>query len=269
MTLAIALANSEMPIPAQQAPPANAIERHAYDFATLLAAPVRSSTTTQQDRLAPPRGEHMASTPAATRREVFHEFRAAEFLETGVFGRMDVSALIDTTDAMAARTHQIGTGSEACVQRPPQQSPARDLLTCRATLEPASNSAMATSGTSPQQRLLPRPPAHALSRPPDVVDEAAPATLGDQGRSVNRSLARISFRCADRRALFLASGPGSAVHVAITVADHGLSVFARIGRMEPTERARLRHAAALLLAQHGHHGATVTLDTDVTEAKGE
>lgn len=267
MTLAVALVNSEMSTPAQQAPSANA--RQAYDFAALLAALVQSSTTTQHDCLALPQDEHPASTPAATRGEVSHESRAAEFLETGVFGLMDVSALIDATGTMAAHTHQIGTSSGACVRGPHQQRPARDVLTCGVAFEPASNSAMATSGTSPQQHLRLRPPAHTLSRPPDVIAEVPPATLGDRGRSETRSPARISFHYADRRAPFLASGQRSAVHVAITAAEHGLSVFARVGRMEPTERARLRHAAALLLAEHGHHGATVTLDADLAEAKGE
>ena len=268
MTAAIALANSEMPSPAQQAPWANAFERQPPDFATLLAALVRASTMTQQDHLASPRDEPRASTPAATRGEVFHEIRAAEFLETGVFGLMGVSALIDAADTMAVRMHQIATSSGGCAQHLPQQGPARDLLTCRVALAHTPNSAMTTSSTSPQQRLPSRPPVDIVSRPPDAVAEATSVTLRTKGRCENRSLARISFRYAEQRALLLAYGQTNAVHVAITAAEHGLSVFARVGRMEPTERARLRHAAALLLAEHGHHGATVTLDADLAEAKG-
>lgn len=51
----------------------------------------------------------------------------------------------------------------------------------------------------------------------------------------------------------------SAVTVALHAIDGELAVYARPGRMAPTERARLRNAIAHVLAEHGHYDALVTL----------
>lgn len=237
-------------------------------FAVLLAALARPSVTaTEHDRLDLRPVIHSASEMAAPRREALHELRAAEFQETSVFGLMRVIAFAGRAEHSATLTQRVGPSFDTSGPRPPQRTYAPDVAICRAVPGIASHSETATQGTSPRQPLVAQ-----LARgvrPQHVAADDAPVTLRVQGQTKSRSQARISFHCADHRPISLASGQTSAVHVAITAAEHGLSVFARVGRMEPTERARLRHAAALLLAEYGHHGATVTLDAGSAEAKGE
>lgn len=269
MTMAVALPNPATPIPQPAQPTARAGERERHDsfFAVLLAALGRSSETTMpQDCLSLPQGVRSASETAAPRREAHHGLRAAEFKETGVFGLMGIGALARGAENSAALTHRIGPSLKTCAQRPPQPH-APDVAFCGVAFAAGANSATTTPGAPPHSRL--KAPRLAGPRPQADVADAAPATVRVQRQPESRSPARIALQSATKRALLLASGQTSAVHVAITAAEHGVSVFARVGRMEPTERARLRHAAASILAEYGHHGATVTLDAEIAESRGK
>jgi hypothetical protein len=50
------------------------------------------------------------------------------------------------------------------------------------------------------------------------------------------------------------------VFVALHATDNEFAVYARAGRMAPTERARLRNAVTVLLAEYGHFDVPVRLD---------
>lgn len=68
---------------------------------------------------------------------------------------------------------------------------------------------------------------------------------------------------ASRRQLSADSFPpkrGPLVHVTLHATEQSVRVLARVGRMEPTEQARLRHAVSALLSEHGVLEATIVLD---------
>lgn len=269
MTVAVALPNpaTSVPQPAPLTARTDGCEPQGSVFAVLLAALARSSdAATQQDCLSLPQGVCSASKTAAPTREAGHELRTAEFKETGVFGLMGIGALTSGAEDSATLTQPMGPGLKTSAQRPPQQPHAPDVTFSGAALGSSTSSATVTPSASPRSRLEAPPLAH--PRPQDVIADAAPAAIRVQRQAESRSPARIAFHSAAKHALLLASGQTSAVHVAIAAAEHGVSVFARVGRMEPTERARLRHAAASILAEYGHHLAIVTLDVDIAETRG-
>ena len=272
MTVAVDSANPAQPIapPAQLTTRDEECEHQDSSFAVLLATLARPPVTaTAHDRLDLRPIIPSACEVAVPWREALYERRAAEFQETSVFGLVEVIALAnDSVDGIAV-SQQVSPSWGTRASRPLQRTHAPDIDVFQAVLGGVANSETSAQGVSPRPPLGVSPPVHTSLRPQDVVSDAAPATIRVQGRAENRSPERPSLHRADQRAPSLASGQRNAVHVAITAAEHGLSIFARVGRMEPTERARLRHAAALLLAEHGHHGATVMLDADLAEAKGE
>lgn len=235
-------------------------ERQDAAFASLLTAEAPPcATATERDRLDSPQVVHAAG--AARSCEGLGETRAAEFQETGLFGLMDDVALGDSEDR-EARPTQVAAGLNTGVSPLPQQILAPDIGAGH-TSAPA-----AIQGDLHRPSPAPVPPT-AHSRPQHAIADATRVTTQARGRPVSSPTERTALHRADQRAFWPASGQTSAVHVAIAAAEHGLSVFARVGRMEPTERARLRHAATLLLAEHGYRGATITLDADLAEAKGE
>ncbi len=236
-------------------------------FAVILEALGRASSAARcpvADILPGETGNLASSTPL---RDAHLAPRAFRFVETGVFGLMQPAAFSRATGGGTASSRQVLPPGPAASDQ-------------RRTLDKGEASRAAVIGveiiTLPHSgAAAPRPEESRMSllhhhsdRTFGATAQLRPSTLAKRPSPPPERPQRTDQRGPVQHRPSPAPAQTSAVHVAIAATERGLQVFARVGRMEPTERTRLRDAATSLLAAYGHRGATVTLDVESLERGG-
>ncbi len=178
---------------------------------------------------------------------------ALAFSEAGVFGRGAPTA---------AEFVSLPPQTNSSSSRPPRLAPNVAPTAPAGASASLGRAGFAPAGTTDaqplrqpyRQPLCPR--AHA-----DAPQSTTASSLAEASRSVDcfsRTFAPARVRPAQRAPLQTAAHT-NAVNVAFYETGRAAEVIARVGRMTPTERARLRQAVANLLARHGYHGAHLRL----------
>lgn len=174
-----------------------------------------------------------------------HQAPVFPFSETGVFGiRRDPPAPPSTSQRSESRV--------ATKPLSPRALAAREQKThARANTTPEEP---APPQRQPQSSHLANPPRRPENATPDRATLAggyatlpAPSVLAENAETA--SIAQSTQRKAALAKRLQAQT--SPVLVAIHASECGLHLFARVGRMSPTERGELRHALLALLSQHG------------------
>jgi hypothetical protein len=259
MTFAAAIPCHFIPAPpaAQGETMDASVREHAEDcFAVILSALGRAGSPARQSVVVAAGASETGSlaSPTPVRGSQLAAY-AVRFVETGVFGLMRPAAYAAASTTVVSPSLAMPTARE-----PSHQQHTSDKVGASQAITSAIEIA-APSNAGPVTR----------PKRTGVLNAHADRVIGAAATMRPSTLARGPSRCPqqshrsaqrDEAPHLPSPAPAqtNAVHVAIAATEHGLQVFARVGRMEPTERARLRHAAASLLAQYGHHGAAMQLD---------
>ena len=245
------------------------------------------STPTAPHASTPPSVSHKPQRPSATPSEdgdgrhfadlydnvASSESFAAAFATTGMFGRgaPQGGASRNMGDRAPARDHPIA------IEQARENAPAearRHTFDCVELIAPSNDRSIGAANGRPAalgERLkVPRPPRQpAINAYSGAIDRsgdtrAEKMSVGSQVASEIDPSAPSTARPSLAQSVGLAAmrAQASSIYVALHATDEGMRVFARIGNMAPTERARLREAIALLLAEHGLSAADVILDAD-------
>lgn len=159
------------------------------------------------------------------------------------------------------------TPAEANARRSPPLPP---LSACAKPEARAAATEQPTVGAYPGtglQPALPTAKGYPSSSKPSRAEPvpSAPLSIAPQGDSArvhaqtNAAGPRVTSTTSIKAMAVLANARTSAVSVAICATEAGLRIHARVGRMAPTEAARLRHDVETLLAAHGETCAGLEL----------
>lgn len=174
-----------------------------------------------------------------TRRRAF----AIPFAATGVFGApisvRPLPAHGETPSQLPLRLSAATTSDVSAGPTAPNEALAPDAAHALRAPENASGRDPAQRASS-QHDLRTHAPAFGLgARQTRAMTSASRGAHAPQGAAIIRRLR------ADGHA------QRNSILVVLQATQSGMRVFARVGRMEPTEREALRHAVAALLAEHG------------------
>lgn len=235
---------------------ASARERAEDCFAVILSALGRAGSPARQSVVVAAGASEIGAlaSPTPVRGSQLAAY-AVRFIETGVFGLMQPAAYAAAGSAVVSPSLAMPLAREPSHQ---QQTSDKGGAS-RAIISAIEIAAPSSAGPVTRPKRAGVLNAHADR----VFGAAATVRPNTPARGPSR-FPEQSHRSAQRDVAPHLPSPApaqtNAVHVAIAATEHGLQVFARVGRMEPTERARLRHAAASLLAEYGHHCAAIKLD---------
>jgi hypothetical protein len=186
----------------------------------------------------------------------------ASFSETGVFGR-EASSLAEQPPAEMAHPHhrEEPTAPTTTSHSVNEHDPVATVALDRTSRGLHSNVTNAHNpGTAPQARCG-GAPNDAVAAPHSAASArfAAPEEFAPEGANPRHEVSPPSFT----------SARANAICVAVHAIDNGLAVYARVGRMNATEREQLRQAVRRLLAEHGVSEVNLVIDGEtITEAAG-
>lgn len=174
------------------------------------------------------------------------------FSETGVFGRPPTGA-----EADRRKPASLLTTKPLPDQHTPSApiAPATGAAPGAASAEPPNKTTSGTAVLCSQTRPAPRPPQSANVAAVHIAAVTAETPILSEAPPTSMATTRVLLRSASP----LAAVRANAVNVAFHEIGRAANVIARVGRMTPTERSRMRQAIAQLLARHGFYDANISL----------